>query len=79
MVQISSTLPCPTREKLLREPADMVGISREVIEHKLNIHPKRTVVEQKRRGQEGAINKAINMEVNKLVKAGILRKPFPPP
>lgn len=72
-IRIGSTLPTQTREKLLRllrqynHVTDMVGISREIIEHNLNIRPGSMVVKQKRRGQAGERNKAINIEVDKLV------------
>lgn len=56
------------------KPIDMVGISREIIENNLNIRPGNTVVKQKRRGQVGDMNKAINVKVDKLVQIGILRE-----
>lgn len=52
----------------------MVGVNREVIEHKLMIKPGTKEVEQKKCVQGGDRNKVINVEVAKLTKLGILRE-----
>ncbi|KAI3780027.1 hypothetical protein L2E82_09872 [Cichorium intybus] len=52
----------------------MVGIDREIIEHGLSIQPGSAPVKQKKRGQAGERNDAINKEVTKMVQAGILRE-----
>ncbi|KAI3709304.1 hypothetical protein L2E82_39064 [Cichorium intybus] len=88
-IQVGSTLPTELRKhviSLLRkykhvfawEPADMVGVERTIIEHNLNIVPGSNVVKQKRRGQAGERNNAINAEVTKLVQADIVREAFFP-
>ncbi|KAI3767660.1 hypothetical protein L2E82_17975 [Cichorium intybus] len=88
-IQVGSTLPTELRKQvisLLRkykhvfawEPADMVGVERTIIEHNLNVIPGSNVVKQKRRGQAGERNNAINTEVAKLVQAGIVREAFFP-
>ncbi|XP_023742434.2 uncharacterized protein LOC111890558 [Lactuca sativa] len=53
---------------------DMVGVEREVIEHKLVIKPGAKEVKQKKRVQGGDRNRKINAEVAKLVEAGIVRE-----
>ncbi|KAI3510604.1 hypothetical protein L1887_17729 [Cichorium endivia] len=78
-------LPTTTRKKVITllkqykhafawEPTDMVGVDRNVIEHNLNVKPRSSIIKQKKRGQAGERNMAINAEVSKLVAAGILRE-----
>lgn len=43
----------------------------QVIENKVNYRPVTKPIRQKKRGQSGEPNKAINDEVNKLVNSGI--------
>lgn len=50
----------------------MVGVDRDIVEHNLNITTRSTMMKQKRRGQVGEHNKAINHGVEKLTKGGIL-------
>nr|KAJ0199159.1 hypothetical protein LSAT_V11C600300850 [Lactuca sativa] len=82
---IGSTPPYQTRGKLLNlirkykhvfawEQTDKVRISREVIEHNMNVKPGNTVVKQKMRGYAGDRNKVINIKVEKIIRASILRE-----
>ncbi|CAH1447164.1 unnamed protein product [Lactuca virosa] len=84
-VTVGTTLPAKAREALVQilqrykyvfawTPADMVGVDRGIIEHKLMIKPETKEMKQKKWVQGGDRNKAINMEVAKLTNAGILRE-----
>ncbi|GJS82239.1 reverse transcriptase domain-containing protein [Tanacetum coccineum] len=53
------------------KPADMTGVPRSVAEHQLNIREGYSPVRQKKRGQASERAKAIQVEVQKLVEAGI--------
>nr|KAJ0224953.1 hypothetical protein LSAT_V11C100048380 [Lactuca sativa] len=55
-------------------PTDMIGVDRKLIEHKLMTNPGAKEIKQKKRVQGGDRNRAINAEVAKLTKAGIMRE-----
>ncbi|GKA19094.1 reverse transcriptase domain-containing protein [Tanacetum coccineum] len=55
------------------QPSDMTGVPRWTAEHRLNIWDGYPLVRQKKRGQAPKRAKAIQAEVQKLVKAGIMR------
>ncbi|GKD32874.1 hypothetical protein Tco_1248383 [Tanacetum coccineum] len=82
---IGSNLTEKTRGKLcnLRQrsldifawtPTDMMGVSRHIAEHRLNVRKGCQPVRQKKRCQATKRNIAINDEVSKLVAAGIMRE-----
>ncbi|GKE49421.1 hypothetical protein Tco_1480679 [Tanacetum coccineum] len=84
-VMIGSDLTEKTRSKLCNllqrsldifawTPTDMTGVQRQIAEHKLNVRKGCQPVRQKKRGQATERNVAINDEVSKLVKAGIMRE-----
>ncbi|GKB53233.1 hypothetical protein Tco_0903986, partial [Tanacetum coccineum] len=84
-VMIGSNLTEKTRSKLCNllqrsidifawTPTDMTGVPRQIAEHKLNVRKGCQPVRQKKRGQAAERNVAINDEVSKLVKAGIMRE-----
>lgn len=52
----------------------MVRVPRQVIEYKLNDMPVTKPIQEKKRGQSGECNKAINNEVDKLLNASIVRE-----
>nr|GFB55844.1 reverse transcriptase domain-containing protein [Tanacetum cinerariifolium] len=54
----------------------MTGVSRSVAEHRLNIREGYSPVRQKKRGQASERAKAIQVEVQKLVDAGIMREVY---
>ncbi|GKB00017.1 reverse transcriptase domain-containing protein [Tanacetum coccineum] len=54
-------------------PADMTGIPRHIVEHRLNVREGCQPIRQKKRGQAAERNIAINDEVSKLVAARIMR------
>ncbi|GJT94149.1 reverse transcriptase domain-containing protein [Tanacetum coccineum] len=56
------------------KPADMTGVPRYIVEHRLNVRKGRSPVRQKKRGQAADRNQAIQEEVGKLVEAGIMRE-----
>ncbi|GJV82340.1 hypothetical protein Tco_1522238 [Tanacetum coccineum] len=56
------------------KPADMTGVPRSIVEHRLNIREECSPVRQKKRGQAPERNKAIQEEVEKLVDAGIMKE-----
>ncbi|GJV34594.1 reverse transcriptase domain-containing protein [Tanacetum coccineum] len=56
------------------KPADMLGVSRYIEEHRLNVREGCSPVRQKKRSQAPERNKAIQEEVEKLVGAGIIKK-----
>ncbi|GJU49591.1 reverse transcriptase domain-containing protein [Tanacetum coccineum] len=56
------------------KPADMSGVPRHTVEHRLNISEGCSPVRQKKRGQASERNKAIQEEVEKLVDAGIMKE-----
>nr|GEY32452.1 reverse transcriptase domain-containing protein [Tanacetum cinerariifolium] len=58
------------------QPSDMIGVPRSVAEHKLNIREGCPPVRQKKRGQAPERTKAIQSEVQKLVKARIMRQVY---
>ncbi|GJS04063.1 reverse transcriptase domain-containing protein [Tanacetum coccineum] len=58
------------------KPSDMTRVPRSVAEHRLNIREGYSPVRQKKRGQASDRAKAIQAEVQKLVKAGIIREAF---
>ncbi|PWA81898.1 reverse transcriptase domain-containing protein [Artemisia annua] len=55
-------------------PADMIGVPRNIAEHRLNIREGYPPVRQKKRGQAPERNKVIREEVEKLVEAGIMKE-----
>ena len=56
----------------------MPGISPKVIEHKLNVNPKKKPFQQKRRVFTLEQNQAITNKVNKLLTAGFIREVYYP-
>ncbi|GJX05251.1 reverse transcriptase domain-containing protein [Tanacetum coccineum] len=58
------------------QPSDMTGVPRQTAEHRLNIRDGYPPVRQKKRGQAPERAKAIQAEVQKLVKAGIMREVY---
>ncbi|GJY46720.1 reverse transcriptase domain-containing protein [Tanacetum coccineum] len=54
----------------------MTGVPRHMAEHRLNVREGCPPVRQKKRGQAPERNKAIQEEVEKLVDAGIMTKPY---
>ncbi|GKA73831.1 reverse transcriptase domain-containing protein [Tanacetum coccineum] len=58
------------------QPSDMTGVQRSIAEHRLNIREGYSPVRQKKRGQTLERAKAIQMEVHKLVEAGIMREVY---
>ncbi|GJT33955.1 hypothetical protein Tco_0924374 [Tanacetum coccineum] len=58
------------------QPSDMTGVPRSITEHRLNIREGYPPVRQKKRGQAPERAKAIQVEVQKLVEAGILREVY---
>nr|GEX20661.1 reverse transcriptase domain-containing protein [Tanacetum cinerariifolium] len=56
--------------------ADMTGIPIHIAEYRLNVREGCSPVRQKKRGQSADKNQAIQKEVGKLVKAGIMREAF---
>ncbi|GJV20773.1 reverse transcriptase domain-containing protein [Tanacetum coccineum] len=58
------------------QPSDMTGVPRSIAEHRLDIREGYPPVRQKKRGQAPERAKAIQVEVQKLVEAGILREVY---
>nr|GEV04472.1 hypothetical protein [Tanacetum cinerariifolium] len=58
------------------QPSDMTGVPRSIAEHRLNIRERYSPVRQKKRGQTPERAKAIQVEVQKLVEAGIQREVY---
>nr|GEY96061.1 reverse transcriptase domain-containing protein [Tanacetum cinerariifolium] len=58
------------------QPSDMTGVLRSVAEHRLNIREGYSPVRQKKRGHAPERAKAIQAEVQKLVKVGIMREVY---
>ncbi|GJW54809.1 reverse transcriptase domain-containing protein [Tanacetum coccineum] len=58
------------------QPSDMTGVPRSIAEHRLNIREGYSPVRQKKRGQARERAKAIQVEVQKLVEAGIMREVY---
>nr|GEW64035.1 reverse transcriptase domain-containing protein [Tanacetum cinerariifolium] len=56
------------------QPSDMTGVPRSVAEHQLNIREGYSPVRKKKSGQAPERAKAIQVEVQKLVEAGIMRE-----
>ncbi|GKE85892.1 hypothetical protein Tco_1559634, partial [Tanacetum coccineum] len=86
-ITIGGTVPVIARTELctlLKEnldifawqPSNMTGVPRSIAEHRLNIREGYTPVRQKKRGQAPERAKAIQVEVQKLVEAGILREVY---
>ncbi|GJZ24479.1 reverse transcriptase domain-containing protein [Tanacetum coccineum] len=84
-VMIGSTLTEDGRNKLCGllmrnldifawKPADMTGVPRHIAEHRLNVREGCSPVRQKKRGQAADRNQAIQEEVGKLVKEGIMKE-----
>nr|GEV53061.1 reverse transcriptase domain-containing protein [Tanacetum cinerariifolium] len=57
-----------------RKPSNMKGVLRHIAEHRLNIHEGCPLVRQKKRIQAPKRNKTIQEEVEKLMKAGIMKE-----
>ena len=55
------------------EPKDMTGVPRGIGEHRLNVNPSFTPVQQKKRPMARERNDVVNKEVKDLVAAGVLR------
>ncbi|GJV40994.1 reverse transcriptase domain-containing protein [Tanacetum coccineum] len=64
----------PIIEERIKKPADMTGVPRHIAEHRLNVRDGCSPVRQKKRGQVADRNHAIQEEVGKLVKAGIMKE-----
>ncbi|GJW70552.1 hypothetical protein Tco_0127469 [Tanacetum coccineum] len=84
-IMIGSTLTEEGRNKLCDllqrnldifawKPADMTDVPRHIAEHRLNVREGCSPVRQKKRGQAADIIQAIQEEVRKLVKAGIMKE-----
>nr|GEX75014.1 hypothetical protein [Tanacetum cinerariifolium] len=58
------------------QPSDMTGVPRLVAKHQLNIREGYLPVRQKKRGQASERAKAIQVEIQKLVEAGIMREVY---
>ncbi|GJY52581.1 reverse transcriptase domain-containing protein [Tanacetum coccineum] len=58
------------------QPSDVTGVPRQIAEHRLNIRDGYPPVRQKKRGQAPKRANAIQVEVQKLVKAGIMREVY---
>ncbi|GJT42268.1 reverse transcriptase domain-containing protein [Tanacetum coccineum] len=58
------------------QPSYMIGVPRSIVEHRLNIREGYSPVRQKKMGQAPKCMKAIQMEVQKLVEAGIMREVY---
>ncbi|GJQ97173.1 reverse transcriptase domain-containing protein [Tanacetum coccineum] len=58
------------------QPSDMIGVPRQIAEHRLNIRDGYPPVQQKKRGQALKRVKAIQAEVQKLVEARIMHKVY---
>ncbi|GJV92772.1 hypothetical protein Tco_1540585 [Tanacetum coccineum] len=56
------------------KPADIIGVLRQIAEHRLNVREGCLPVRQKKRSQAPKRNKAIQEEVEKLVDVGIMKK-----
>ncbi|GJY75112.1 reverse transcriptase domain-containing protein [Tanacetum coccineum] len=56
------------------KPADMTGVPRHIVEHRLNVQEGCSLVRQKKGGQAADRNRAIQEEVGKLVKVGIMKE-----
>nr|GFA66008.1 reverse transcriptase domain-containing protein [Tanacetum cinerariifolium] len=85
MVMIGSTHTEGGRNKLRRllqrnleifawKPADMTGVLRHIVKHRLIVREGCSPVRQKKRGQADDRNQAIQEEARKLVEAGIMRE-----
>ena len=57
---------------------DMSGISPKVIQHKLNVNPKKRLVQQRRRAFNPERDQAVTEEVTKLLVAGFIREVYYP-
>ncbi|CAA0807105.1 Unknown protein, partial [Striga hermonthica] len=55
-------------------PEELTGINPEVMEHKLNVDPLKKPVKQRLRHHGAGIDKAIEVEVDKLLKAGNIKE-----
>ncbi|GKD28391.1 hypothetical protein Tco_1239169 [Tanacetum coccineum] len=86
-VAIGGTLSAKGRTKLcslLKEnldifawqTSDMTGVTRSVAEHRLNIHEGYPPIRQKKRSQALKRARSIQVEVQKLVEAGIMREVY---
>nr|GEW33723.1 reverse transcriptase domain-containing protein [Tanacetum cinerariifolium] len=58
------------------QPSDMIGVPRSIAEHRLNIREGCPPVRQKKRGQALNRTKAIQVEVQKLIEARIMREVY---
>ena len=87
--KIGTTLSPEMRTKLIRflkenldvfawSHEDMLGISPEVIQHKLNVDPEQKLVQQRRRTFTLERDQAIAEEVTKLLTAGFIREVYYP-
>nr|GEW21915.1 reverse transcriptase domain-containing protein [Tanacetum cinerariifolium] len=56
------------------KPADMIGVPRHIVEHRLNVREGCSLVRQKKRVQAADRNQVIQEEVGKLVEARIMRE-----
>ena len=87
MTKIGTTLSPEMRTKLIQflkenidvfawSHVDMPGIAPEVIQHKLNVDPKRKPVQQRRRVFAPKRDQAVTDEVTKLLAAGFIREVY---
>ncbi|GKG61253.1 hypothetical protein Tco_0618978, partial [Tanacetum coccineum] len=56
------------------KPVDMIGVPRDIAEHRLNVREKSPPVRQKKRSQAPKRNKAIQEEVKGLMEVGIMKE-----
>jgi hypothetical protein len=60
------------------QPADMLGVSRELAKHKLKVHPQARPIRQKLRRFTPDKREAIRAELARLVAAGLIREVLHP-
>ena len=88
-IRIGTTLSPKMRTKLIQflkenidvfawSHEDMSGISPKVIQHKLNVNPKKRLVQQRRRAFNPERDQAVTEEVTKLLVAGFIREVYYP-
>ena len=89
ITRIGTTLSLEMRTKLIQflkenldvfawSYEDMSGISPKVIQHKLNVNPKKKPVQQRRRAFTPERDQAVTEEVTKLLAVGFIREVYYP-
>nr|GEZ50288.1 reverse transcriptase domain-containing protein [Tanacetum cinerariifolium] len=87
LIPTECTVVTTTSKEILKEaeenldiftlhPSDIMGVSRSIVEHRLNIQEGYPLVRHKKRGQASERARAIQVEVQKLVEAGIMREVY---